>query len=103
MDIYRDLAEPPGTQALNSLLVRHPEIVTVMKFPDQFGREIPGPSILEGTDQVGFNDILIDPGGTVRRGFLFLEYQGRIATSFAYNMALRYLAAEGVLPRPDPI
>jgi CHASE2 domain-containing sensor protein len=102
LDIYRDIEVPPGMESLNKLLASHREIITVMKFPNQVGREIPGPKILQETDQIGFNDILIDPGGTVRRGFLYLEDEDRVATSFAFLLALRYLEHEGIGPRPDP-
>jgi len=34
---------------------------------------IPPPPILKDTDQHGFNDIIVDPGGIVRRGLLFLD------------------------------
>lgn len=102
LDIYRDFEVPPGKELLNKVLATHREIVTVMKFPDQGGGGIPGPKILQGTDQIGFNDFIIDSGGTVRRGFLFLEDENQVATSFALLLALRYLEHEGIIPRPDP-
>ena len=103
LDLYRDKEVQPGRDHLNMIFSSHPEIVTVMKFPDQNGSGVPGPAILQGTDQVGFNDILVDPGGIVRRGFLFLENQQGIATSFALLLALKYLEKDGIVPTPDPI
>ena len=102
LDIYRDIEVPPGRELLNQVLAGHREIITVMKFPDKDGRGIPAPKVLQDTDQIGFNDILIDPGGTVRRGFLFLGYEDQVATSFAFRLAVRYLESEGITPRPDP-
>ena len=102
LDIYRDIEVPPGRELLNKVLATHREIITVMKFPDQDGEGISGPNILQETDQIGFNDIMIDPGGTVRRGFLFLEDEDKVATSFALLLALRYLEHESIVPRPDP-
>ena len=102
LDLYRDKEVQPGRDYLNTVLSGHPEIVTVMKFPDQNGSGVPGPAILQGTDQIGFNDILVDPGGIVRRGFLFLEDQRGIATSFSLLLALKYLEKDGVVPTPDP-
>ena len=101
LDLYRDIEVPPGRESLNKFLTHHREIITVMKFPDQQGRGIPGPTVLQGSDQIGFNDILIDPGGTVRRGFLFLEDQGQTSTSFALLLAMRFLEEQGIVPRPD--
>ena len=102
LDIYRDIEVPPGRELLNKVLATHREIITVMKFPDQDNEGILGPKILQETDQIGFNDLMIDSGGTVRRGFLFLEDEGQVASSFALLLALRYLEHEGIIPRPDP-
>ncbi|MGB0909495.1 MAG: CHASE2 domain-containing protein [Nitrospirales bacterium] len=102
LDLYRDNPVQPGTDQLNAVFTKHRNIVTVMKFPDQDGKRIPGPSILAGTDQVGFNDILVDPGGTVRRGFLFLENQEGTAISFSLLLTLKYLEQDGIVPYPDP-
>lgn len=102
LDLYRDIEVPPGRDSLNAFLATHREIITVMKFPDQFGRGISGPKILKGTDQIGFNDILVDPGGTVRRGSLFMEFEDRMATSFAFLLAMRFLEDQGIVPQPDP-
>ena len=33
-------------------------------------------AVLAGTDQVGFTDMFVDPGGIVRRGLLFLDDGG---------------------------
>ncbi len=103
LDLYRDKEVQPGRDELNAVFSHNREIVTVMKFPDENGKGVPGPSILQGTDQIGFNDILVDPGGIVRRGFLFLEDQHGTKTSFSLSLALKYLEKEGVTPHPDPI
>ncbi|ETX01074.1 MAG: hypothetical protein ETSY1_08740 [Candidatus Entotheonella factor] len=60
------------------------------------------PPVLAGTDQVGFNDILVDRGGIVRRGLLFQGYQGVTHYAFALRLALLYLQADGVYPQSDP-
>ena len=102
LDLYRDREVPPGRGELNSVFAKHSEIVTVMKFPDQHGEGVPGPPILQETDQIGFNDILVDPGGIVRRGFLFLEDEKGTAISFSLLLALKYLEKDGIVPHPDP-
>jgi adenylate cyclase len=58
--------------------------------------------VLEGTDQVGFNDILVDPGGTVRRALLFLDDGTVSLPSFPLQLALRYLQPKGVMAQADP-
>jgi adenylate cyclase len=58
--------------------------------------------VLRGTERVGFNDIVVDPGGIVRRGLLFLDDEETTAYSFALRLALLYLQEEGIVPQPGP-
>lgn len=101
LDLYRDFEVPPGHDRLNTMFTSNPNIITVMKFPSGSSPGIPGPNIVRNTDQVGFNDILPDPGGTVRRGLVFLSKGETSATSFGMTLATRYLEYEGVGLRPD--
>lgn len=102
VDIYRNFAVPPGHEALNELLRTHSNIVVVKKFGGETLASIPPPPVLERTDQVGFNDLLVDDDGVVRRGLLFLDDTGhRPAYSFALRLALKYLASDGIDPQPD--
>jgi adenylate cyclase len=98
LDIFRDIPVPPGTETLNTVLSENPNIIVTMKFGEGGVRP---PPILKGTDQVSFNDILVDPGGVVRRGLLFLDAGDGVAYSFALRLALLYLQTEGIVPRPD--
>ena len=72
-----------------------------MKFggPEQIG--VPPPPVLKDSDQLGFNDIIVDPGGIVRRGLLFLDDGKNVLYSFSLRLALLYLKTEGVIPQPD--
>ncbi len=102
VDIYRDIPVPPGHEALNAVLTRHPQIITVTKLGGGTVATIPPPPALLGTQQVGFNDILIDPDGIVRRGLLFQDAGDQVGYAFALRLALLYLAEEGIVPQPDP-
>src|SRR3990172_7407821 len=73
IDLYRDIPVPPGSEKLDAILTGNSHIITVMKFGDDKYHGIPAPDALKNTDRVSFNDVLIDPGGTVRRGLLFLD------------------------------
>ena len=102
LDIYRDLPVPPGEALLAALLESEPRIIGVTKFGGIEDEGIPGPRGLEDSERVGFNDILLDPDTTVRRGLLFLdEGDEEVEFSFALRVALAALAGEGVYPRPD--
>ncbi|MGH7410608.1 MAG: CHASE2 domain-containing protein, partial [Candidatus Methylomirabilis sp.] len=102
VDIYRDVPVPPGSRKLNGVLTRDRRVVVVTKFGERLSDGVPPPAALKNTDQVGFNDILVDPGGTVRRGLLFLDDGVTTAHAFALRLALLYLQAEGITPQPDP-
>ena len=99
VDLFRNLPTPPGTERLKSVLTSHSEIIMVNKFGPQ---EVPPPPCLEGTDQVGFSDILVDTGGRVRRGLLYLDHKGTVSMSLALRLALLYLEKEGIFPEPSP-
>jgi adenylate cyclase len=100
LDIYRDRPVPPGQERLNALLAQHHQIIAVMKFGEN---GIPPPEVLKGTDRVGAADIVVDPGGTVRRGLLYLDDGRTSMPSFALQMALRYLESHGISPQQDSI
>ncbi|MEP6600692.1 MAG: adenylate/guanylate cyclase domain-containing protein [Nitrospirota bacterium] len=102
VDIYRNFPVPPGREALDRALASHPEIVMVTKF----GR--PGESSVPPTpgarpEQVGFNDLLIDRDGVVRRGLIFIGNDNEEQMfSFSLRLALLHLQALGITPQPDP-
>lgn len=103
LDLYRDKPEPPGTDALDRVLARSPQIIAVTKFREggAFGA-IPPPRVLKDTDRVGFNDLLVDPGGRVRRALLFLDDGEQVYYSLALRLALYFLKPLGIVPEPDP-
>jgi len=104
LDIYRDLAVPPGEQRLEQLLEREPRVVMVFKHGDPSSGGIPGHAALEGTGRLGFSDLLLDPDGRVRRGLLFLDRaDGGTDYSFSLQLALQELARDGIHPQPDPL
>jgi adenylate cyclase len=98
LDIFRDIPVPPGTETLDTVLSGNPNIIVPMKFGEG---GVQPPPVLKGTDQAGFNDILVDPGGVVRRGLFFLDDGDTAAYSFALRLALLYLQAQGIVPQPD--
>ena len=99
LDIYRDVSVPPGKNELDAILTGNANIITVMTFGET---GVPPPPALLNTNQVGFNDTLVDPGGVVRRGLLFMDDGENVVYSFALRLALLYLQADGIVPQPDP-
>jgi adenylate cyclase len=101
VDIYRDLPVPPGSERLQDFLRKNGRIIWVSKFGQGKTDGIPPPQALKGTESVGFNDIVVDPGGVVRRGLLFIDDGVTTATAFALRLALLYLQSEGIILQPD--
>jgi adenylate cyclase len=101
LDLYRDVSVPPGGEELDAMLTSNRQIIAAMKFGDDVEIGIPPPPVLKQTDQVGFNDVLVDPGGIVRRGLLFQDDGQHSGSSFALQLALLYLQAEGIAPQLD--
>jgi adenylate cyclase len=103
LDLYRDTRVPPGSNELDVILTKNQNIITAMKFGGADKMGIPPPPALKDTEQVGFNDIIVDPGGIVRRGLLFLDDGKNVFYSFALRLAVLYLQAEGITPQPDTV
>jgi len=103
LDLYRDISVPPGSKKLEAILTKNPNIIIAMKFGGDGKMGIPPPPILKDTDQHGFNDIIVDPGGIVRRGLLFLDDTKNVFYSFAFRLSLLYLRTERITPQPDSV
>lgn len=102
VDIYRDVPVPPGHEDLEAVLSKNRNIIAIMKFRGGRKGNIPAPAVLKGTEQVGFADMIVDPGGIVRRGILFLDDGKDVFFSFALRLALLYLSSENIAPQSDP-
>ncbi len=103
LDLFRDTPISPGSQDLDNILRRKNHIITIYKFGNKEETKIDPPSTLRNTDQIGFCDIIVDPGGIVRRGILFMDDGETVEHSFALRLALIYLKYEGVVPQPDEL
>jgi adenylate cyclase len=101
LDIYRDIVVPPGRAELDAILTANHRIIAVTKLGEGGSDGILPPPVLQHSDQVGFSDIVVDRGGIVRRGLLFLDDGESVAYSLPLRLALLYLQAEGVRPQPD--
>jgi len=105
VDIYRDQAVPPGAAGLTALLARTDNIVLIHKLGGPGFPAIKPPAALQGSDRIGFSDMVIDPGGGVRRGLLFMDDGQQAYYSLALAVTLKYLQADGIYPQagvPDP-
>jgi adenylate cyclase len=102
LDLYRDVPVGAGKDDLDALLRDEPSVIGLMKIGSDGSSGVRPPPVLSASERVGFSDILVDPGGIVRRGLLFLDDGATTSYAFSLRLALAYLKAQGVVPRPDP-
>lgn len=98
LDIYRDLPTPPGEAALDRVFATTPNLIGVQKASNsQDSKPVAAPPALKQRDQVGANDLLLDPDGKVRRIFLAVDEQpGQPVFSFGFKLAYQYLEQRGI-------
>lgn len=102
VDKFRDIPVAPGSDALARVLAAHENVVWIYQFGGHGARRIDPPAPLAQTARAGFNDVVDDPGGIVRRGLLYLDDGGPPQPSFPLLLALAYLARDAIAPLPDP-
>ena len=102
VDLYRDHPEPPGTERLAAVLARHKEIVWAFKLKGPSRPGIPPPAPLRGTDRAVLADVVPDQGNIVRRGLLYADDGTDNYPAMGMALALGYLAADRIVPRPAP-
>jgi adenylate cyclase len=100
LDMYRDTPIPPGSDVLNETFSTNDRIFGVKKFASANAPGVRPHPLLEEAGRVGFSDVVVDANGIVRRGLLFLDDRNTVSYSLALQLALIYLAEEGVFPQP---
>lgn len=103
LDIYRDLPVQPGHEEFIKAGNTIPNLIGIEKLPDKtsFGASlgVAPPKVLHQRQQIGFNNVVVDNDGKVRRSLLYWHVAGKPRQSFALKLALIYLEAEGITPK----
>jgi adenylate cyclase len=119
LDVIRDVPIEPGRAELLNQLQQSDRLITVCKVSASNDPGFPPPPGVE-PESVGFSDLVIDPGGTLRRSLLVVvpplpesgvplvshlcsqpttsDNQPNTLLSFGFQLALTYLAEEGIQP-----
>lgn len=109
IDLYRDRpagAEPAaiaGWSALAAVVRARPEVVVSELLGAPGERAVAAPDFAD-PGQIGFNNLLLDPGRVVRRAYLFAwDDDGTAHTSLSLQLALRHLSRRrvGIGPAPE--
>lgn len=97
VDIYRDIAQGSGLNQLEEQL-KKPNIIAIAKMGITGNFEVPPPPSVP-PERIGFNDLLQDADGVVRRNLLFGNLNAETTLfSFALQVAGAYLNPLGIQP-----
>lgn len=102
LDIYRDLPVNPGHDRFVKVCKTLPILIGIEKLADEQSPGVLPPPCLD-SNQVSFNNVVVDRDGIVRRSVLYWHIDETLHKSFALQLALKYLKAEGISPKPAKI
>lgn len=132
LDIYRDLPVEPGHNRLQEVFATTSNLYGIEQIKDQYNLGVPPPSILKQQGRVGFNNLVFDQDGRVRRSLLFWTAEEtppalqaaaspqseplppaapsqfsptrklKTHTSFPLQLAIAYLQPQGTSPQTAP-
>jgi diguanylate cyclase (GGDEF)-like protein/PAS domain S-box-containing protein len=99
LDIYRDLPVQPGNEELLAAYKSMPNLIGIELLGKNNGTRVLPPPVLSDRNQVGFNNVLFDADGRIRRSLLYWHVDRQRYESFALKLALLYLQPEGITPK----
>lgn len=104
LDISRNLPVPPGTESLEAVLKSIPNLIGIQTLADKTSIGIAPLSVLAANEQIGFNNVMIDADGKVRRNLLYwrTSHDNQLHKSLAQRLAWIYLNAKGFPPQQMP-
>lgn len=103
LDIYRFRPVAPGREEFIKTIETIPNLIGIEQLDDNTNLGVPALSVLNQRQQIGFNNVVIDTDGKVRRSLLYWHAEGKSYTSFALKLALIYLSLEGINAKPAAV
>ncbi|MDA0265424.1 MAG: CHASE2 domain-containing protein [Cyanobacteria bacterium] len=104
LDLHRELPQGEGHDQLLQALAA-PNIIAIQKIGDRPSETVPAPASVP-PERVGFNDLIVDPDGVIRRNLLLATTghsdDAPTGYSLGFQVALQYLAADGLTLEADP-
>ncbi|MBD2355676.1 CHASE2 domain-containing protein [Tolypothrix sp. FACHB-123] len=99
LDIYRDLPVEPGYENLVKAYKSMPNLIGIEQLANKKNASVLPPAVLNQLDQVGFNNVIYDIDGKIRRSLLYWHINNQAHESFALKLALLYLKSYGINPQ----
>ena len=93
LDIYRDIAHPPGNEELKQQL-QADNLVTI-QFVGSGDNSISAPPEIP-SDRIGFNDIVMDIDDVIRRNLMYVRLGEKELYSFPLRLSLKYLQEQNL-------
>jgi CHASE2 domain-containing sensor protein len=100
LDLLRDIPQEPGQELLRNEL-KAPNVITITNLGATESFATP-PPLGVPPERVGFNDLVMDNDGVVRRNLMMADLKSTTYYSFSLRLAMTYLAAQRVVPKPFP-
>lgn len=100
LTLYRDLPVSPGKYAeLIAQMQKQSNLFVVCSAEKSDGDKVESPEGIH-KNQLGFDDVVIDPDGILRRHLLFMKAQPECNNrrSLSFQLARKYLEAENIKP-----
>lgn len=98
LDLYRDLPQEPGGKALLKQL-QADNVIAITKIGNSQGSSVSAPPGVP-PERIGFNDLVLDADGVVRRQLLFASGQDqKTIFAFSLQLALAFLQTQGIEPQ----
>ncbi|MDZ8260923.1 CHASE2 domain-containing protein [Nostoc sp. ChiQUE01b] len=99
LDFYRNLPVEPGNQELRNTYKSIPNLIGIELLANDKNKNFSvSPPLGLNQDQVGFNNVLYDLDGKVRRSLLYWHVKSEVHESFALKLALLYLKSKEITP-----
>ncbi|MCC5617848.1 CHASE2 domain-containing protein, partial [Nostoc sp. CHAB 5836] len=99
LDMYRNLPVEPGNQELRDVYKSMPNLIGIELLANEKNKNLSVlPPLGLNHGQVGFNNVLYDIDGKVRRSLLYWHVKNQVHESFALKLALLYLKSKGITP-----
>ncbi len=89
LDVYRDFPQDPGREQFVEQLKKE-NIIVIRKLSTADSQGVPFMLDMD-QERIGFNDLVVDSDGVIRRNLLYAKTDEGIFTSFSLRMALHYL------------
>jgi diguanylate cyclase (GGDEF)-like protein/PAS domain S-box-containing protein len=97
LDIYRDFKVGNGREELAQAF-KKTNVIAIEKLSQNQEQQVPPPENLDRS-RVGFNNVVLDADGKIRRNLLYWHIDNKLHESFSLKLAKEYLKFDRVTPK----